>query len=227
MLRLILILPILIQISCKSNGQAEMNKIIYIGDPMCSWCYGVSDNLAKLVNANQDKNEIEIVLGGLRPGGGDEWNANFTNFLDQHWKEVNHKSGVPFNHTLLKSEYFNYDTEPACRAVVVVRDMDAKITLDFFKAIQKEFYVMNKDPKTMGFYKPLLQKFNLDIDVFASKFQSQEYKLKTQKDFNRSAQLGVRSFPTVLFQKGDNVTPIANGYATFEQMQSKIDELGR
>ena len=106
-------------------------EVIYVGDPMCSWCWGISPQLNQLKEkARANQISYQIVLGGLRPGGGDEWNENFKNFLKHHWEEVNTRSGQPFGFELFERDTFNYDTEPACRAVVAMRSLEPDKTLD-------------------------------------------------------------------------------------------------
>jgi putative protein-disulfide isomerase len=68
--------------------QTNEGKIIYVGDPMCSWCYGISKHLILLKNHFSNL-EFNIVVGGLRPGGGDVWDEQFKVFIQHHWKEVN------------------------------------------------------------------------------------------------------------------------------------------
>ena len=44
-------------------------EIIYVGDPMCSWCWGISPALNRLqVAARRDGIPYRIIMGGLRPG---------------------------------------------------------------------------------------------------------------------------------------------------------------
>lgn len=107
-------------------------EIIYVGDPMCSWCWGISPALNQL-KSTAEANGIpyRIVLGGLRPGGGDAWNEDFRNFLKHHWEEVNQRSGQPFGESLFDLEQFDYDTEPACRAVVAARQLAPELESRF------------------------------------------------------------------------------------------------
>ena len=62
----------------KVSSQKELDlsgpTLFYIGDPMCSWCFGMS-NILKEVEDYCSKNNIrfEIILAGLRAGGGDYW----------------------------------------------------------------------------------------------------------------------------------------------------------
>ena len=206
-----------------ANETISKDTIIYIGDPMCSWCWGIAHELQKLRDHYKNQYEFELIVGGLRPGGGEEWNDKFKDFLRHHWEDVNKASGQPFSFNILESDYFNYDTEPACRAVRVVRDLDSEKEFDFFKAVQYGFYVENKDPKETVFYQPICEKLNLPFDKFSQKFESEAYKQKTYSDFNRSAQMGVRSFPTVILVKEGKVTPLAFGFSTFEKMKNQIE----
>jgi len=201
----------------------EKPKLIYVGDPMCSWCYGIAEELSKVVNHYGENLDIEIIMGGLRAGGGEEWNTSFKSFLRHHWEDVGMRSGQPFSFKLLEEPYFNYDTEPSCRAVVTAGEMKMDKMLPFFKAVQVGFYVENKDPKQVEFYKSICNSLDIDYAVFSSKFISTEMKLKTNQHFERSAQLGARSFPTLLLEYKGEIQIIAIGYSTFAKMQERID----
>lgn len=206
------------------NNKAKKMKIVYIGDPMCSWCYGISNELIAVKEAFEDQLGFDVIVGGLRPGGGDEWNAEFKGFLKHHWEEVNTRSGMPFGYKLFERDAFLYDTEPSCRAVVIARELNEDKTMIFFKMVQKGFYLENRDPKDVDFYKEICTATGIDFAVFKTKFEDPRYKAKTVEDFQYSAKVGVRSFPTVLFQKDGQLYPIAQGFATKETMTARIKE---
>jgi len=203
----------------------EKPKLIYVGDPMCSWCYGISEELSQVVEHYEDRVELEVVMGGLRAGGGEEWNTSFKDFLRHHWEDVGMKSGQPFKFDLLEREQFDYDTEPACRAVVTVEEISPEKMLPFFKAVQKGFYVENRDPKEVEFYQSICKTLGIDYGVFTSKFESAQMMENTVKHFQRSAQLGARSFPTLLLEYKGQRHNIAMGYSTYEKMKRRIDAI--
>ena len=67
--------------SIGNDPEGDKQEIIYVGDPMCSWCWGISPDLIKLRDHYRESQvAFRIVLGGLRPGGGDPW--------DDQMKEV-------------------------------------------------------------------------------------------------------------------------------------------
>ena len=72
--------------------------------------------------------------------------------MKHHWQEVNERSGQPFGYDLFEKDYFNYDTEPSCRALVAARSMVKDNELEFFEAIQRKFYVDSEDPNETAFY---------------------------------------------------------------------------
>jgi len=218
---------LLILLTSIVNMSDQKPKLIYVGDPMCSWCYGIAEELEKVTEHYKKTIDLEIIMGGLRAGGGQEWNTQFKEFLKRHWQDVGLRTGQPFKFDILDWESFDYDTEPACRSVVTVQSINPDKALAFFKAAQNGFYLENRDPKLVDFYKPICQNIGIDYQVFKNKFDTPEMKIATQNHFQKSQQIGVRSFPTVLVEYNGNRHLIASGYSTFEKMKEKIDSIIR
>ncbi len=198
-------------------------KLIYVGDPMCSWCYGISPELDKVASHYKGKLEIEIVMGGLRPYN-TETMFDLKDFLADHWQEVNHRSGQPFSYGILENQKITYDTEPPSRAVVTVRQLTPHKTLAFFTAIQKDFYFKNKNMHLVESYYSSLDELGIDRDKFYTLFMSDEMKTLVKKDFERANSLKVHSFPTLLLVKNDRTYFVANGYSTVDKMIERIDK---
>jgi len=188
---------------------------------MCSWCYGVAEELGKVKTHYDQTLDFEIIMGGLRPYN-QESMTDLKDFLVHHWEDVNKASGQPFKYDILDST-ITYDTEPPCRATVIARDMDEAKAFEFFKLIQKDFYFENKNMHLAESYHDSLKEVGLDTDAFDKLFASAEMKVKVRKDFERSAAMGVRGFPTIILEKEGQLYLIANGYATAAQMQERID----
>ncbi len=210
--------------SLQQVEKEEGKEIIYVGDPMCSWCWGISNDLMQL-KEHFEQFRFTIVVGGLRPGGGDPWNDKMKNFLRHHWEEVNRRSGQPFGEKLFQLDHFNYDTEPACRAVVASRKWMGSYEFDFFEAVSRKFYVENEDPKDVAFYQSICGQFAIPFDEFAIAFDSEEAKQKTYSDFQLNRNWGVRGYPTVLFREDQQLYRVANGYADYSQMKTVIEQI--
>lgn len=199
-------------------------EIIYVGDPMCSWCWGISNHLRKL-KEHFAHFQFRVIVGGLRPGGGDPWNAQFKEFLKHHWEEVNKRSGQPFGEKLFQQEQFNYDTEPPCRAVVASRRWMRTYEFDFYEAVSRKFYVDNEDPNKDDFYRSICKRFAIPFEEFIQVFHSEEIKQQTLADFQQNREWGVRGFPTVLFRVDQQLFQVNHGYAEYSTMKSTIDHI--
>ncbi len=212
--------------SIGTDPKGDKTEIIYVGDPMCSWCWGISPDLIKLRDHyRKEQVAFRVLVGGLRPGGGDPWDDQMKSFLKHHWEEVNQRSGQPFGYELFEKETFNYDTEPSCRAVVAARAMVKDREMEFFEAIQRKFYVESQDPSNPSFYASICDEFDINYADFMNRFESNEVIQETTDEFNLNRSWGVRGYPSVLLLWNDELHQIAYGYSTFDQMLSQIDKL--
>ncbi|MFS4481731.1 DsbA family protein [Hyunsoonleella sp. 2307UL5-6] len=203
-------------------------ELFYIGDPMCSWCWGISPQINALQRyATKEHIKFNLIMGGLRPGGGQEWDESFKQYLKHHWQQVSKRSGQPFSFSLFEKDAFNYDTEPACRAVVTARTLAPEKTLTFYELIQYYFYATSKDPKQLEFYKPICETLDIDFKVFSDNFNSKSIKAATKADFIKSRDLGIQGFPSVVFRQKDKLYVIARGYTEFDALKTSILKLKR
>jgi putative protein-disulfide isomerase len=201
----------------------EKVEVIYVGDPMCSWCYGFAPEFAKFYEAYRGKVDFRLLMGGLRPYTKEPMNADRKGFLRKHWADVGRATGQPFNFDILEVDGFLYDTERAARAVVVVQDMSPENTYAFFKSIQHTFYVENKNTNDVATYVDLLPRFGIDGEAFRARYESDEYKLKTRQQFSEASSMGATSFPTILIRKGDTVKLLARGYTSAEELGKRLE----
>lgn len=201
----------------------------YIGDPMCSWCWGVSPTIAALEAFCEAQGiEFSITMGGLRRGGGELWNAAFKDFLRTEWRRIAEVTGQPFSFTLLEAAHFDYDTEPSCRAVATAKllqqrnKLPASTALKFFSAVQHKFYAQGEDPKDAGFYASICASLAMDFDEFLAVFDSAQGQQAVQQEFARCRQWGVRSFPTLLLEHDGEMEALGVGFVTTEQVLSRL-----
>jgi len=216
-----IVFTLIFSLSIMTSTAQKASKIIYVGDPMCSWCYGFSGELSKVLAEFGDELELEMVMGGLWPYN-TQTMRDLSDFLHSHWKEVHERSGQPFAYDILADEDFVYDTEPACRAVRVIREIAPDQELAFFQAVQRAFYANNKNTHEVGTYLAIAKELGIDQTAFQAKFNTVEMKQAVKQDFSRAAQLGIRGFPSVVLQVGSNYFLVASGYSTAEKVIQRI-----
>ena len=74
-------------------------EIIYVGDPMCSWCWGFAPVVEKLLVDYRDIADLSLILGGLRPGDASTvMNDDNKAVMRSHWEKV--EEVVRANHSI-------------------------------------------------------------------------------------------------------------------------------
>ncbi|MDO5102285.1 MAG: DsbA family protein [Lautropia sp.] len=206
----------------------------YIGDPMCSWCWGIAPAVDEAASWCLTHGiGFEITVGGLRMGGGQPWNDAFKIFLRREWMRIASVTGQPFGYTLLDAADFHYDTEPACRAIVCVQQMvathtgsghlqplatDTLLPLHFMAVVQRKFYFEGRDPKQLDFYADICPSLGLDFTRFSALFTSNEAKQATWQAVERCRRWGVEAFPTLLIERDGHLQTLSQGYTTAERI---------
>jgi putative protein-disulfide isomerase len=202
-------------------------KLLYVGDPMCSWCYGFGKEMTELM-AMHPALELEIIVGGVRAGATDVLDQAGKEFRLGHWARVEAQSGLPFNRAaLMARENFVYDTEPICRAVVAARKLAPQADLlAVFRALQHAFYVDGLDT-TNGrvLAEVVAAQLQLAAEDVLRVWQDSDTIAQTKADFVRARALGVRSFPALLLDTGEGVVEVSGGYAHAAQLHHQLRAL--
>jgi putative protein-disulfide isomerase len=201
-------------------------KLVYIADPMCSWCYGFGPELEKLLKRHPET-ELELVMGGLRPFNTQATTPEFRDMLREHWRHVSTASGLPFSESALDRPGFVYDTEPACRAVVAARTLEPAKALPYMKAVQLAFYRDARDVTRSDELAEIAGECGFERDTFRMHLDSDAIRAATRADFARTQSLGVSGFPTLGVKHGEQVYLVTSGYVTDDVLEYRLAEIDR
>lgn len=199
-------------------------KLIYVGDPMCSWCWGFAPEIEEL----SAEHPVEVVVGGLRPGPSAQPLENrMADFLREHWVEIAERTGQPFDTEFLeRRDDWLYDTEPAAIAVVTMREMNEPATLDFFTSVQRAFYADGQDVTDFDVLAALAASHSVDQTEFRTRLETDEAKQAAWADFSRARNWGISGFPTLVGElTGDRLALLARGWTKAELIRSRIASL--
>ena len=190
------------------------DKLVYFADPMCSWCYGFAPALATFTG-NHPELPLLIVMGGLRPHTRESMSDTQRTDIRGHWHHVEEASSQAFNDALLMKPGFIYDTEPACRAVVTVREtgLADRAVSGFMKAVQAAFYRDARDVTDAQVLTDVAAEEGMDRGAFLAAFNSPQMREAVQGDFALTQSVGVRGFPALFAARGNELHSIVNGYA--------------
>jgi putative protein-disulfide isomerase len=193
---------------------------------MCSWCWGFSPVIDAIAERFGEGLPIRLMLGGLRPGTTEPLDERAKASIREHWNHVNEASGQPFDFAFFAREGFVYDTEPACRAVVVARRGGMGPALRLLKSVHRAFYAENRDATDAAVLADVAAERGLDRDAFLQAFGSAEAKEATWTDFAIAQRAGITGFPTLLAgtAEGAPYTIVTQGFQPAERI---LPPLGR
>lgn len=203
---------------------AAQTRLVYIADPMCSWCYGFSPVIAALAEQFEDRLPLDLVMGGLRAGNTEPMRDNDKDFIRSSWTRVGTATGQSFDMSFFDRDGFVYDTEPACRAVVTARRLMPRMALPFMARLQQAFYGENRDITAADEIGGVAEEAGFDPAGFGAAFAAPETRNETFRDFLTAEALGIRGFPTLIAgseEKGYAL--LTNGYRPLEDLAGPLE----
>lgn len=200
--------------------------LLYVADPMCSWCYGFSPVIAGIADHFEDRLPVQLMMGGLRAGHTKVWTAEDKATTTGYWRRVEQATGQRFDiESFSAREGWVYDTEPACRAIVTMRLLNPHVALAFMGRVQRAFYAEGRDTTQNAVLADVAAEAGVDREMFFAELVSQEAKKETQRDFMASQQAGIRGFPTLLAGDGTGqYLVVTNGYRPLDGLPAALEK---
>ena len=197
-------------------------ELIYVGDAMCSWCWGFAPVVHRL---DQELDiPVRVVNGGLRPGPyAQVLDDQMAGYLGQHWVEVSRVSGQPFDHSFLdRRNGWMFNSELPAIAVTAMRDREAESAIRFFTDIQHAFFAQGTDITDPSEYRPLLADYPVEAGPFLEYLVSVEARRAAWKDFEEARSLGITAYPALLLHNDSTVTTVTRGWQPYEQLAAPL-----
>lgn len=203
----------------------------YIGDPMCSWCWGISSTLEELARYCEQKGiGFTLTMGGLRAGGATHGGRSSGSFYAGNGP-ISPRS--PVNHSVF----------PCCRQSIstMTRSLPAEPLWSpskcstrsglspprpwHFSAVQRKFYVEGEDPKNVDFYRSICEDASLSFEDFRAHFATAAARQAVYRQFAQCGEWGVRAFPTLLLDLAGDLKQLSSGATTAASVIERIEHL--
>lgn len=192
-------------------------RLLYVMDPMCSWCWGFSPVVEALAQQAQAAGvSLHLIAGGLRTGNSSALDASTRRYILEHWQAVADATGQPFKFDGALPEGFVYDCETVCRALVIARSLEPDSAWRLVKLIQQAFYAEGRDVTQVQVLLELAEAAGLARDAFAEAYDSSAQRSATREDFSWVQRLGIAGFPTLLAERDGQLALLTNGYQPLE-----------
>lgn len=204
-------------------------KIYYVMDVMCGWCYAFSDVITKINEEFKDQVDFSIVPAGMWLNENiKKITPNFSDFIRENNIRITEISGKEFGedfYLMLKDRDTVLDSLPGSKAINIINKIDNKSSFKYLKALQKEFFVNGKNMNDLNVYSKIAEELGIDGENFKKQFSSKELIDETFKQFNFAKELGVRSYPSLVFVNNDEVSLISSGYSSLEEVRAHIKKI--
>ena len=198
-----------------------MPRLLYVVDPMCSWCWGFTGVRREVSVAFPDL-EWQLVMGGLAPDSDEPMDEETRGYVQDTWRAVSQQTGAEFNHDFWTECAPRRSTYPSCRAVIVAGESGK--AEEMLAAIQRAYYQEARNPSDTETLTTLAADIGLDPAAFEAALHSPETQTKLERDFALRSAVGAYSFPSVGLLDGEEAQLIATGWCAASVLTAALRE---
>ena len=136
-------------------------KLIYVHDPMCSWCYGFAKAYHQLIDKLPEDIEIIRLLGGLAPDTDEIMPESTRQMVRQNWERISEViPGVEFNYDFWTNCQPRRATYPSCRSVIAAREQGEEYDDLITRQIHQAYYQQARNPSENETLEPFQSTYN-------------------------------------------------------------------
>ncbi|MDC5705157.1 DsbA family protein [Vibrio europaeus] len=199
------------------------NKLYYVYDPMCSWCWGYKPVWQQICQILEGKIDIQYVVGGLAPDSDQPMPKEMQQQIASYWKRIEDFLGTQFNYDFWNKNIPRRSTYPACRAVLAARKQSAEKQM--LTAIQTAYYLEARNPSDTDVLIDLADSIGLDLERFESDFGSVTLNEEFMRELDFARSIGGNSFPSLFVQTAEGLVELQVDYQSAQTTISQIEQL--
>lgn len=201
--------------------------VVYVMDAYCGWCWGFATRLGEFEAANRGRVPFTAISGGLFTG---ERAGPISAY--PHIPEANARiarlTGVHFGAAYqerLKDGTMVMNSTDAASALAALRELAPERAVHWAHELQAAFYERGQslsDPATIA---QIATAGGLDANEVVRRLQDGSARAQGQADFDLARQLGVSTYPTLLFVDGDKAHSLPATGTALDVLNKRLDAL--
>ena len=198
--------------------------LIFVHDPMCSWCWAFTDVFQQLMEQMPAEIEVHRLLGGLAPDSDLPMPESMQAMLQQTWHRI--EAMIPnkqFNHEFWNQCLPRRSTYPACRAVIAAREQGKHYDPIMTQAIQQAYYQMARNPSDNETLIELAAENGLDVKRFSRQLLDAGTHQILLDEISSARSIGLDSFPSLMLERGGRYYPVSVSYTDVNHMLNQIN----
>lgn len=200
-------------------------KIIYVGDPVCAWCFAFTDIFEKIRNQFKDQVDFSYIMGGLVIDKEICLDEKLKNILKKNWKQIETKTGkyIEACDIIDEAKKIPYKSDPACIGFACVKSVDEEMAYTFYKNLHKSFYEGLTDISTTENLCNLAVNSGMDESDFMDRFSKEKFKEIAFDDMAKARQLGVQAFPALVLMDESGTSVLNQGFKNYSLLKMQIE----
>lgn len=201
----------------------QANKLYYVYDPMCSWCWGYKPVWTQIMAALQDKLVVQYVVGGLAPDSDEPMPDAMKQQIASYWKKIENYLGTEFNYDFWTQCTPRRSTYPSCRAALAARKQNAEQQM--VEAIQSAYYLEARNPSDSDVLISVAKEIGLDAAQFEQDYRSPELNQAFVQELRFARSIGGNSFPSLFLQTESGIVGLPIDYQSAQTTLEQIEAL--
>ncbi|MBT9391727.1 DsbA family protein [Hymenobacter sp. NST-14] len=198
--------------------QPDRPELLYISDPLCAWCYGMSPVIERVQQEFAGRLDVSVLCGGMFTGPevtpiGADWPL-MSGALAQVTQVTGATFGAAFRALGAAGRYVQ-DSEPPCRAIHAFRQLRQELAARFAHQVQQAYFQDGADLNDAATYAALVAPFGIEPAEFRQRLASPEVVRGTELEFAAVAKIGIQGFPTSILRVGSQGFVLARGYQPY------------
>ncbi|HEX8425189.1 DsbA family protein [Hymenobacter sp.] len=204
---------------------SDRPELLYIFDPLCGWCYGMSPIIQRVQQEFADEVDVSVLCGGMVTGERVEPIGEAWSYISGALQQVETVTGVEFGaafRALGEEGSYVQDSEPPSWAINAFRQLNQAQIVRFAHAVQYAHFHDGADLNEPSTYVPLAIAHGVDGTELLRRLTLPETATATRQEFAAVAKIGVQGFPTVVLRVGSQGYVLTRGYQPYEAFAESV-----
>lgn len=201
--------------------------LLYLQDTLCGWCYGFGPVMRRVQEIWSDRVDIQVMAGGMVVGERVGTVGDRVDVLRDAYRRIGESTGAVFGTAyvdgVLEEGTAILDSVPGAKALMTFKTFDPERAVGFAHRLQQAIYRDGMSIVDEGTFAVLAEEYGLDVDEFLTTLHDEQIAVMVDEEFAFVSSMGISGFPTVILVKEDQAMILAEGYATYEEMEFRLD----
>ena len=201
-----------------------MPTVIFVTDPMCSWCWGMAADLERTRRDAASVFDFDVLLGGINVASTHPVTEFARGRLASIWRTVNEVTAARFGPGLPSGD-FVYNSTRACVAVEAVRSILNRPPFDYLLRLQTRFFIDGRDVTGADLLRDEAVAIGIDRDEFDAVVALPQTLTRVRDGFALAKSYGTAALPSVLFEVDAVRRLVAGGYVDAPTLLAMLRQL--